>query len=67
VLLARGRTLQEALDEVRMTVEGVAMSKTIETLWSLEVSIPLFHMVNAILQGKSVDLRKELSALITRI
>jgi len=66
-LLARGRTLQQALDEVGMTVEGVAMSQTIETLWSLDVSIPLFHMVNAILRGHACDPPAEIAALIARI
>jgi len=66
-LLARGLSLEEALAEVRMTVEGVAMSQTIETLWSLDVSIPLIHLVNAILQGRRQDIRGELSALITRL
>jgi glycerol-3-phosphate dehydrogenase (NAD(P)+) len=64
VLLAKGRTLEQALEEVRMTVEGVAMARTIETLWSLDVSIPLFHSVNAILSGQSCDIRKELTDLI---
>jgi hypothetical protein len=40
------------------------MSQTIETLWSLDVSIPLFHMVNAILRGKRCDVRRELAELI---
>lgn len=48
-LMAQGRSLKAALSEVGMTVEGVAMSHTIETLWSLDVSIPLFHMINTIL------------------
>lgn len=67
VLLARGRTLQQALSDVRMTVEGVAMSQTIETLWALDVSIPLFHMVNAILRGERCDPRKEIASLIASI
>ena len=66
VLLAKGRTMRQALDEVRMTVEGVAMSQTIETLWALDVSIPLFHTVNAILRGRDVDIRRELTDLIAR-
>jgi len=66
ILLAQGRTLRQALDEVRMTVEGVAMSQTIETLWALDVSIPLFHTVNAILRGGDVDVRRELTALIAK-
>jgi glycerol-3-phosphate dehydrogenase (NAD(P)+) len=67
MLLAKGRTLPQALDEVRMTVEGVAMSQTIETLWALDVSIPLFHMVNAILRGRRCDLRREIAGLIASI
>lgn len=66
-LLAKGLTLDEALKKVRMTVEGVAMSQTIETLWSLDVSIPLVHMVNAILLGASQDIRQELTTLITKL
>lgn len=66
-ILAQGKSLEEALGEVRMTVEGVAMSRTIETLWSLDVSIPLFHSVNAILRGDVADVRKELCELISRL
>ncbi len=47
-----------------MTVEGVAMSQTIETLWSLDVSIPLIHMVNGVLLGASKDISKELKKVI---
>ena len=65
--LAKGLTLDQALNSVGMTVEGVAMSQTIETLWALDVSIPLFHMINATLQGNHGDLREELAALIRRI
>ena len=62
--LAEGNNLQQALDKVGMAVEGVAMSKTIEMLWSLNVSIPLIHMVNTILLEKCQDIRKEISTLI---
>lgn len=65
--LADGKPLAEALKQVGMTVEGVAMSQTIEALWALDVSIPLFHMVDGILQGRSVDIRKALAALIRRL
>lgn len=65
--LAKGKTLAEALSEVQMTVEGVAMAKTIRTLWALDVSIPLFNMVNDILGGESRDIRGELVSLIRRI
>ena len=63
-LLATGLTLEQALETVRMTVEGVAMARTIETLWSLDVSIPLFRTVNSILRGECGDIRKELTELI---
>lgn len=66
-LLATGKTLEQALEEVRMTVEGVAMAKTIDTLWSLDVSIPLFHLVNRILAGECDDIRAELGAIISRM
>ena len=62
--LAKGLTLEQTLEKVRMTVEGVAMSQTIETLWALDVSIPLIHMVNGILHGKRQDIRKEITRLI---
>lgn len=66
-LFAKGLMLEQALEQVRMTVEGVAMSRTIETLWALNVSIPLVHMVNAVLRGERSDLRAELTALIARL
>jgi len=66
-LLAKGRTLRQALDEVHMTVEGVAMSKTIDTLWSLDVSIPLFNMVSAILSGSDANPREALHHLIASL
>lgn len=73
-LMAQGRSLKAALTEVGMTVEGVAMSHTIETLWTLDVSIPLFHMVNTILhcdeaQGAAASesaLRSHFAELIRR-
>ena len=67
VLLAKGRTLAAALEEVGMTVEGVAMSKTIETLWSLDVSIPLFHLVNALLSDRAPDVRTGMCNLIASL
>jgi glycerol-3-phosphate dehydrogenase (NAD(P)+) len=62
--LAKGLSLEKAMKKVGMTVEGVAMSQTIETLWSLDVSIPLIHMVNRVLLGKSKDIRKELGQVV---
>ena len=65
--LARGLTPQEALDDVGMTIEGLAMAQTIETLWALDVSIPLFHMVNGIVQGNSADIRQQLTELMGKL
>ena len=62
--LAEGLTLDESLKRVQMTVEGVAMSQTIETLWSLDVSIPLIHMVNGVLLGTNRSIREELHNVI---
>ncbi|MBI1827785.1 MAG: hypothetical protein HY287_07635 [Planctomycetes bacterium] len=67
VLLAKGRTLRQALDEVHMTVEGVAMSKTIDTLWSLDVSIPLFNLVSAILSDNDGNPSDALHRLIASL
>jgi len=57
--IGKGLKLQEALDRVEMTVEGVAMAKTIQTLWSLDVSIPVFHFINDAIFDKKLDLRRE--------
>ena len=65
--LARGLTPDEALKDVGMTIEGLAMSRTIETLWALDVSIPLFHMVNGIVQGRHNDIRAQLTELLARL
>jgi glycerol-3-phosphate dehydrogenase (NAD(P)+) len=66
-LLAEGLTVRNALRKVGMTVEGVAMSQTIETLWSLDVSIPLIHMVNGILLGTGKNIRAELEKVIASL
>ncbi|MHC4984595.1 MAG: NAD(P)H-dependent glycerol-3-phosphate dehydrogenase [Planctomycetota bacterium] len=65
--LANGLSADQALTEVGMTIEGLAMSQTIETLWSLDVSIPLFHLVNRIVAGEHDDVRRQLSDLLQRI
>jgi len=65
--LAKGLTPAEALADVGMTIEGLAMAQTIETLWALDVSIPLFHTVNAIVQGDGADARRQLTELLTRL
>ncbi len=63
-MLAQGLSMDGALERVGMTVEGVAMSRTIETLWTLDVSIPFIHLVNAVVLGKCRDVRQELVDLI---
>jgi glycerol-3-phosphate dehydrogenase (NAD(P)+) len=63
-LLAQGQCLKKAMENVGMTVEGVAMSQTIETLWSLDVSIPLIHMVNRVLLSENKDIHQELKSLV---
>ena len=62
--LAKGLSLEKAMNKVGMTVEGVAMSQTIETLWALDVSIPLIHMVNKVLLGHSNDIGEELKQVL---
>ncbi len=64
VLLGKGLSLADALKEVKMTVEGVAMSKTIETLWALDVSIPLTHFINSAVFGRVRDLRTGFMSLV---
>jgi glycerol-3-phosphate dehydrogenase (NAD(P)+) len=66
ILLGKGYKLDEALNEVQMTVEGVAMSKTIETLWALDVSIPLINFINSAIFGRVADLRAGFTSLLMR-
>ncbi len=66
-LLAQGLSMEDALAKVGMTVEGVAMSRTIETLWTLDVSIPFIHLVNAVVLGKCSNVRRELTSLISAL
>ena len=66
-LLAQGLSMEDALAKVGMTVEGVAMSRTIETLWTLDVSIPFIHLVNAVVLGKCRNVRRELTSLIAAL
>lgn len=63
-MLAHGLSMDDALREVGMTVEGVAMSRTIETLRTLDVSIPFIQLVNAVVLGKCQDVRRELVELM---
>jgi len=65
-LIGTGLSLDEALQKVRMTVEGVSMSKTIETLWSLDVSISLFHFVNRAIFVKNPRLKDDFVQLLKK-
>jgi glycerol-3-phosphate dehydrogenase (NAD(P)+) len=66
-LMAQGLNIEDAIGKVGMTIEGLAMSKTIQTLWALNVSIPLINLVNDILLGTCRDIRQELMTLIKRL
>lgn len=74
-LIGQGRSVQEAMDEVKMVVEGVYSAKAAEQLSKkYEISMPIVDEVNAVLfEGKSPaeavndlmmrELRKENTAL----
>ena len=59
-LLAQGKTLEAALAEVGMVVEGVSMAKTIREMAHFNLDIPLFRCLAEILFGEVGDLRKRL-------
>ncbi len=63
-MLAHGLSMDDALAKVGMTVEGVAMSRTIETLRTLDVSIPFIQLVNAVVLGRCHNVRRELVELM---
>ena len=54
-LIGQGRTMQEAMDEVKMVVEGVYSAKAAKRLaLQYQVSMPIVEQVNAVLfEGKS--------------
>lgn len=56
-LIGQGRTMQEAMDEVKMVVEGVYSAKAAAKLAKLhKVSMPIVEQVNAVLfEGKSAS------------
>lgn len=56
-LIGQGKTMQEAMDEVKMVVEGVYSTKAAVALAKkYDVSMPIIEQVNAILfEGKSAD------------
>jgi len=66
-LLANGVTLQDALFEVGMVVEGVAMAKNIVELSHFNLYIPLFKCITRIIFENPVDIYSELVGTINGI
>lgn len=66
-LLAQGKSLEEALQEVGMEVEGVSMAKTIQKLSKFNLSIPLISCITRIIFEDVKDIRKELLDTINNI
>lgn len=56
-LIGQGKTMQEAMDEVQMVVEGVYSAKAAMALAKkYDVQLPIIEQVNAVLfEGKSAD------------
>lgn len=57
ILIGQGKTMQEAMDEVQMVVEGVYSAKAAMALAEkYQVQLPIIEQVNAVLfEGKSAD------------
>lgn len=57
ILIGQGKTMQEAMDEVQMVVEGVYSAKAAMALsQKYDVQLPIIEQVNAILfEGKKAD------------
>lgn len=57
ILIGQGKSMQEAMDEVQMVVEGVYSAKAaMELARKYEVQLPIIEQVNAVLfEGKSAD------------
>lgn len=58
ILIGQGKTMQEAMDEVQMVVEGVYSAKAAMALArKYDVQIPIIEQVNAVLfENKSADI-----------
>lgn len=58
ILIGQGKTMQEAMDEVQMVVEGVYSARAAMALAEkYDVQLPIIEQVNAVLfEGKSADL-----------
>lgn len=57
ILIGQGKTMQEAMDEVQMVVEGVYSAKAaMELAKKYDVQLPIIEQVNAVLfEGKSAE------------
>lgn len=57
ILIGQGKTMQEAMDEVQMVVEGVYSAKAaMELAQKYQVQLPIIEQVNAVLfEGKKPD------------
>ena len=63
ILIGQGKTMQEAMDEVKMVVEGVYSAKAaMELAKKYNVDVPIIEQVNEILfnDGKAKDALREL-------
>ena len=66
-LIAQGNSLDDALSEVGMEVEGVSMAKTIQKLSKFNLSIPLISCITRIIFEDVKDVRSELLNTINEI
>ena len=65
-LIGQGKTMQEAMDEVKMVVEGVYYCEgSNETCRKYEVSMPIIEQVNQVL-FKGKDAAKAVNELMLR-
>lgn len=65
--LALGYSLEEALNEVGMVVEGVSMAKTIRKLTKFNLSIPLIDTISRIIFDDIDDIKTELMSTLNSI
>ncbi len=65
-LLGKGRTMQEAMDEVKMVVEGVYSAKAaLKLAKQYHVTMPIVEQINLVL-FENKDAKKAVSDLLTR-
>ncbi len=64
-LIGQGKTMQEAMDEVKMVVEGVNSAKAAKTGKEIRLALPIVNKVNQVLfEGK--DPREAVDELMLR-